>query len=375
MDLDDPQPFPARMVALPFRGGKGMTSMSRTGTDLRKTTGRFGLVAAALLLCLAHPAFAQQQDDEAMDEDESVQISCDDGTQLNALFDETSVEVTTADGVKIKLPQKDDDKEFLYTNGKFTLRGDDSNASWTVGKKTPVACHFNDQDQQQPTHFDEPLTVDTTPLPKDKANPDAQPQVNCYRFASFMVKEVDLGDKGAESLAIAAPDAACQRAAGKDDKPVKDDTAGYFFGAKGNLAFFQAEDGLNGGLPFVVYDTKTMKRLFDDNLQGDDFESLDVVGTTAKITYRRVFSSDCSLYKDGGACADKIKKATGLGGVDAKLPDCGAAYDAEKKRTPDYAKEIEDLPSVISYEAELDYDGSKVSIKPLKGETACSVPT
>jgi hypothetical protein len=32
-----------------------------------------------------------------------------------------------------------------------------------------------------------------------------------------------------------------------------------------------------------------------------------------------------------------------------KLPDCAAAYDAEKKRTPEYAKEIEQLPSVISY--------------------------
>jgi hypothetical protein len=94
-----------------------------------------------------------------------------------------------------------------------------------------------------------------------------------------------------------------------------------------------------------------------------------------KATYRRVYATDCSLYKEGDSCADKVKKETGLGGADAKMPDCAAAYDAEKKRTPKFAKEIEDLPSVISYEAELDFDGTTLTIKPLKGETACTVPT
>lgn len=347
-----------------------MGLMSRNGTENR---GWAGLGAGVLLLILSGlsaPALAQQ-DDEAMDEDQAVTISCDDGTTLSALFDEKGVEITLADGQKVELPQKDDDKGFLYTNGKFRLSGDDDSAQWTVGKKTPVACHFDDQ--QQPSHFDEPLTVDNTPLPKDKANPDAQPQVNCYRYTGFMVKEVDLGEKGAASLAITPPDAACERQAGKNEQVVKDDTAGYFFGAKGTFAFFQADDGLNGGLPFVVYDTRTMKRLFEDSLQGDDFESLDADGTTLKITFRRVYSADCSIYKAGGNCAETIKKATGLGDI-AKLPDCSEAYDAEKKRTPDYAKEIEDLPSVISYEAELTYDGSAVSIKPLAGETTCNVP-
>lgn len=350
-----------------------MGLVSRIGAEVLNWRGRTSLIPIVLLAGLAQPALAQE-DDEAMDEDQAVTISCDDGTKFDALFGETSVTVTMADGSKMELPQKDDDKGFLYTNGKFTLSGDDESASWTVGKKTPVACHFDEQQQQRPTHFDEPLTVDTAPLPKDKANPDAQPQVNCYRYAGFMVKEVDLGEKGAESLSITRPDAACERAAGKDDKPVKDDTSAYFFGAKGNLAFFQADDLSNGGLPFVAYDTATMKKLFGDSLAGDDFESLDVEGTTVKATYRRVYSADCSLYKDSGACADKIKQATGLGTPDAALPDCTAAYDEEKKRTPDYAKEIDEMPSVITYEAELDFDGTTLTIKPLKGETSCNVP-
>lgn len=346
-----------------------MVSLSRIGTVLRTFV---ALGSFALTIGLAQPALSQE-DAQPMDGgDESVSISCDDGTVLKALFDESVVEVTLADGSLVKLPQKDSDSSFLYTNGKFTLSGDDASARWIVGKKAPVACHFDEQ--QQPTHFEEPLTVDNTPLAQDKANPDARPAVNCYRFAAFMVKEVDTGEKGAESLSIAPANAACERSPGKDEKPVKDDTAGYFFGAKGNFVFFQADDGWNGGLPFVVYNARTMKRLFEDSLQGDDFDSLDVAGDTLTMTFRRVFSASCSLYLDGVTCAQTIKQETGLGDI-AKLPDCGAAYEAEKKRTPDYAKEIEQLPSVIAYQAQLVYDGNAVTIKPLKGETACNVPS
>jgi len=299
-----------------------MGSMSRNGTVGRAHSGFGRLAAAILIVGFAGQAFAQE-DDQPMDEDQSVRISCDDGTELSALFDETAVEITLAGGQKVSLPQKrSDDKGFVYSNGKFSLSGDDENAQWVVGKKAPVACHFSGEDAQQPSHFDEPLTVDTAPLPKDKANPDAQPQVNCYRYAGFMIKEVDLGEKGAEFLAVARPDAACERNPGKDEKVVKDDTAGYFFGVKGNLAFFQAADGWNSGLPFVVYDTQTMKRLFVDSLARDDFDSLEVNGSNVKMTFQRSYSADCSLYKDAGACAEAVKKATGLGDI-AQLPDCG----------------------------------------------------
>lgn len=348
-----------------------MGLMSRNGTEYRTRAGLAGL-AVAFALGLPAPAFSQQ-DDQPMDEQDQVTISCQDGTRLTALFNDGGVEVTLADGQKVKLPEQQTDEGFLYTNGKFKLSGDDEGAEWTVGKKAPTACQFEDQ-PQQPTHFDEPLSVDNAPLPADKANPDAQPQVNCYRYAGFMVKEVDLGEKGAESLAIAPADGACQRASGKNEQPVKDDVAGYFLGAKGNIAFFQAADGWNGGLPFVAYDTKTMKRLFEDSFEGSDFDSLEVSGGKIVMSFRRVYSADCSLYLDATACAENIKKATGLGTI-APLPECGPAYEEEKKRTPDYAKEIEQLPSVISYQAELTYDGNALTIKPIKGETACNVPS
>jgi membrane-bound inhibitor of C-type lysozyme len=339
--------------------------MFRNGT-------RMTVAAIAAGLIAGFAGTARAQDAEPMDEQDPVAITCEDGTELGALFDEAGVVVILSDGTEVKLPQKAAGDSFSYSDGKYTLSGDDKGAQWTVGKKAPTACQFADADG--PTVFDEPVSVDMTPLPADKANPDAQPQVSCYRFAGFAVKEVDLGEKGAESLAITAKDAACARAPGKGETVVDDEVAGYFLGAKGHFVFFQAADGWNGGLPFVVYDGRNGTRLFEDSFTGDDFGSLAVDGETLKLTFRRVYSADCSLFKDAATCGAAVGKATGLGAA-TPLPDCAATYEAEKKRTPDYAKEIEELPSVISYEAELTFDGKAVSVKPLAGPARCDVPT
>ena len=331
------------------------------------------LAVLSLSMMLAATGACAQQGDEPMDDQDAVSISCQDGTELQASFNEDGVEVTLSDGSHVSLPQnRTDEQGYSYSNGKFTLSGDDRGAQWAVGKKAPVACEV--KDDRAPTPFDAPITIDTDPLPADKANPDAHPQVNCYRFQGFMIKEVDLGEKGAEKLAVSPQNAACKREAAKDEKVLKDDMAGYFLGAKGNFVFFQAADGWNGGMPFVVYDVNTMKRLFDDNFEGEDFNTVETQGETLTLTFRRAYTADCSLYLDGGNCATRIKQMTGLGGKTAKIPECGPAYDAEKKRTPDYAKEIEQLPSVISYEAMLKFDGKTAMVSPLEGGTSCRVP-
>jgi hypothetical protein len=373
MNDDIVQLLPAGMVALRFQGGIAMDLVCRNETGLLSSVGFRGVLRITMLFGLvvtAGPVWAQQ--DAPMDDQDSVTITCDDGTELQAAFDDNGVQITLADGQKVSLPQaKSDEDSYAYSNGKFTLSGNDDGAQWTVGKKVPVACKI--KDDAPPTPFDAPITIDADPLPVVKANPDAQPQVNCYRFPGFMVKEVDLGEKGVEKLAIAPQSAACERDAAKDEKVIKDDTAGYFLGVKGNFVFFQGSDGSNGGTPFVVYDAKTAKRLFEDSFEGEDFHSIDTDGPNLTLNFRRSYTADCSLYLDGGDCAARIKKLIGLGGV-AKMPECGLSYDAEKKRTPDYAKEIEQLPSVISYEAELKYDGKMVNVGPLAGETGCRVP-
>jgi hypothetical protein len=322
-------------------------------------------IAMTAAMLFAAPASAQDQA-----EDQPFPLNCEDGTKLDALFTENDVTVTLADGTSITLPFKSDDPFVLYTDGKHQLTEKGDILEWTVGKKAPTICSPEDGDVATP--FDQPVAVDNIDLPADKANPDAKPAVNCYRFKGFMVKEVDLGEVGADKLAILPEDAKCER----DDaaeKKVTDPVAGYFLGAKGNLAFFQAPDGSNGGMPYVVIDTKTMKTLFSDSFEGADFEKIDDQGGKLALDYVRTFSADCSLYLEGTACAEKIKKETGLGDV-AKLPSCDESYNAEKKRTPDYAKEIEQLPSVISYPVTLTFDGTAATYSPRAGETSCRVP-
>ena len=346
-----------------------MTDLCRNETFSQPTAGKSrisGIAAAAALgvsvLLAASPAAAQ--------EDESFPLNCEDGSKLTARFTENDVTVRLADGASVTLPFKSDEPWVLYSDGKHQLAEKGDMLEWTVGKKASTLCSPEDDDA--PTQFDQPVAVDNFDLPPDKANPDAKPVVNCYRFKGFMVKEVDLGEVGAEKLAIAPETAKCVRD-DPADKPVEEDVARYFLGTKGNLVFFQAADGWNGGMPFVVIDATTMQKLFEDSFESEDFEAIDVEGKNVTLDYVRTFSADCSLYLDGTACAEKIRQATGLGTV-APLPECGPAYDAEKKRTPDYAKEIEQLPSVISYSATLKYDGEAVTITPRPGKTSCRVP-
>ena len=350
-----------------------MGVLYRNGTDLPARVGKSGNLGFAGLAALAvsvmffvSPAAAQ----DAAEDGEPFPLNCEDGTKLTALFSEKDVAVTLADGTKLTLPFKSDNPWVLYSDGKHQLAEKGDVLEWTIGKKAPTLCSPEDDDT--PTQFDEPVAIDNLDLPADKANPDAKHVVNCDRFKGFMVKEVDLGELGAEKLAILPEAAKCVRDDPKE-KPVKEDLARYFLGTKGNLVFFQAADGWNGGMPFVVIDATSMKKLFEDSFEGEDFEAINVDGANVTIDYTRTYSADCSLYLDGTACAKKLNETLGLGTV-AKLPECGPAYDAEKKRTPDYAKEIEQLPSVISYQATLKYDGKAVTVTPRAGDTTCRVP-
>ncbi|RFB96425.1 hypothetical protein B5K08_08620 [Rhizobium leguminosarum bv. trifolii] len=216
--------------------------------------------------------------------------------------------------------------------------------------------------------FDKPIKVDVVTLPKDELNPDAKPKITCSRYPAFMVKEVDLGEVGAEKLALLAADAPCERTSERE-RVIADDTAGYLMGVSGGFVFFRAADGWNGGLPFVVYDAATGERLLDDSLDGDDFAAIRSGKGELTLDFRRVYTASCSLYP-GRACVKTIAADIGL----SQLPDCTAAYKAEIKRSPDHAGEIEKLPSVIVYPVELTYAAGDTSRRALEGTTACRVP-
>ena len=184
-----------------------------------------------------------------------------------------------------------------------------------------------------PAGFDKPLSKKTVELGPSSAFSQNRAKITCYWFAHFMVKEVDLGEKGAWRLAIvhgskkSVPD--CTRLREKGEIVINpDDWSGYFKGVKGNLVFFDADDGWNGGLGFAVYDAKTGKKIFDDVAFGD-LEFLEAKdndkGAETTIRYTRLVDGGCILPKEADACWDKIKQRFAL--ERAGVPDCKVGYE------------------------------------------------
>jgi hypothetical protein len=185
--------------------------------------------------------------------------------------------------------------------------------------------------------FDKPVSKRTVDLGGSSSSPQAHAKVTCYFFPTFMVKEVDFGEKGASRLAIVPSSKRnlppCSRLRDQTEKVVNpDDWSGYFKGVKGNLVFFDADDGVNGGMGFAVYDAKTGAKIFDDTALGEldfpDTNSGTPTGAPAKavtLQYVRVVDGGCAVPKDPSGCWDKIRTRLGLG--NAAAPDCKAGYE------------------------------------------------
>lgn len=213
--------------------------------------------------------------------------------------------------------------------------------------------------------FDKPLDKKVIALPADPANPNAKPKRSCLRYPGFVVKEIDLGEKGAAELSIAPAAVPACPAKIAGEVVIKGDAwSGYFLGAKGRFVFFNSDDGLNGGLPFAVF-AQSGKKLFEDSRQGEAFKSIAFAGGALVLHYRRVWLAPCSLVVDG--CWKTIAAATTL----TARPDCSKAYRDEAARTPKFAKEIPKLRSVIAYNVEARYAGGTLVFKPEAGPVTC----
>lgn len=219
-----------------------------------------------------------------------------------------------------------------------------------------------------PSLYDKPLRETHLPLPRDPSNPRNKPMLSCFYYLHFMVKQVDLGEEGAEQLSIlhevnGPAEPPCRRANAKDEIVIDPKAwGGYFEGAKGNFVFFHAEDAFNGGLGFAVFDGIRGKKLFEDEAELDKgiikFAAIAVLkdpnsksGTVIRLRYQRVYPAQCSLRADKGNCWKSIQRATGL--KNTTPPNCAAAYEAEKKRSPEWADSVDSDPSVIAFDVEV----------------------
>jgi hypothetical protein len=220
--------------------------------------------------------------------------------------------------------------------------------------------------------FDKPMKVVRVPLPRDPENPQAKARVSCFYYPHVMVKEIDLGEKGAEQLSIvpgAGGAPACRREKA-DGETVLADWSGYFNGVKGDYVFFDADDGWNDGMGFAIFAAADGKKLFEDAAKKLRAVELTPAGIT--LRYLRVYGATCSLAADKAGCWAQIKRDTDL--VGASPPDCAAAYAREQKRIPAMAQRALADPTVIDYEATVTLAADAKKITPVSGKALACRP-
>ncbi len=181
--------------------------------------------------------------------------------------------------------------------------------------------------------FDAPLKTRHVELKADPRNPQAKRRVSCFYYRSVVVKEVDLGEVGAERLAL-LPVLAGNATPCRDTKETyeyeisADRWSGYFRGVKADYAFFDAPDGTNGGLGFMVLRLVDRKPLFEDVAQ-HGIQAIEALDRSLKLRYQRVYQGKCSAINDGAGCRAALSQETGV--AEASLSGCAGGYATAKQ--------------------------------------------
>jgi hypothetical protein len=208
--------------------------------------------------------------------------------------------------------------------------------------------------------FDAPVTkkvVDLGPSPYYSPAQKVRNRLSCYFFPALMVEEYDQGEKGAESLAIVpvtkGTQPACTKSNDQNEKVIKyPEWSGYFKGAKGSFVFFNSDDGINGGLPFVIYDSRNGRKLFQDSAYDSSmwkkranpspFNRLQVWSANDQqitLRYLRVVEADCDLYMERATCWKQVTKKLEL--KNPQMPDCSGYEKVTGRRESAIAYPVE----------------------------------
>ncbi len=240
--------------------------------------------------------------------------------------------------------------------------------------------------------FDKPVRTRTVDLGASQFSSGVRAHVRCYYFSSFMVKEVDLGEKGASRLAIVPAGKAklprCTQAKDKTENVIDpDEWSGYFKGVKGDYVFFDADDGVNGGMGFAVYDARSGRKIFSDTAHGA-LSLLARADHELVVMYERLVEAECVIQPGHSECWEQIRKDLGL--ENAGPPDCKSGYEKSaqslargrcqaqnannaecmEKEIALARKQTEESPSVIAYPAEVVL-GGKPAVRPVGTEVRC----
>jgi len=97
--------------------------------------------------------------------------------------------------------------------------------------------------------------------------------------------------------------------------------------------FFDTADGTNGGMPFAVYDSKTLTKVFGDSYYDRSMWNIKVESSPFNymrvfeeedgqfsLKYLRVVEAKCDLHREKVACWDRVRKKLTLQSTDLGRP-------------------------------------------------------
>ncbi|HVM93916.1 MAG TPA: hypothetical protein VMT67_13930 [Terriglobales bacterium] len=166
-------------------------------------------------------------------------------------------------------------------------------------------------------------------------------QLTCFYYRGLVVKQLtNRWIKGSLFLSFLRFDKAppaCLKEHPPDEKIISNsEWVGYFRGmVKGDLVFFDSEDGQDGGMPFALYDSKTQKKIFEENayyasmwnpkLRPRPSLFNDIRVRTANdgnvvLTYLRVIRTECDIPNKEDKCWPPLVQKLGL--KTAAVPSC-----------------------------------------------------
>jgi hypothetical protein len=192
--------------------------------------------------------------------------------------------------------------------------------------------------------FNKPLkktVVDLGASPFYMASQHVRSKLTCYYYSTFTVKEYDQGEKGAEWLSIVpSPQAACTLRHTDNEKVyVYPEWSGYFRGARGTFAFFDAADGTDGGMPFAIFDVRTGRKLFEDSSLLAYYQKKLHIHNAFRIAsggeqnsllmYFRVVRAGCDIKTEQAGCWNRVRAKLGITQTD--MPVCRRYEHAEGK--------------------------------------------
>jgi hypothetical protein len=199
--------------------------------------------------------------------------------------------------------------------------------------------------------------------------PEKRHVLVCHYYPHLLVKEYAPYGIGTDWLSMLRSRdklPACKRSHERGERIIKyPEWDGFFKGVKDHLVFFDAANPFNGGYSFVIYDSVTGKRLFEDTAYYEhDSSRVRVFSTKAGylLRYLRVDNVDCNLHADARPCWKKVIAKHAL--KTDKMPVCtGYDYIAKLVGT-------DKVPSRVAYPVEVTLSAHP-TIRAVAGPVKC----